>query len=187
MKYTSQAFQASSLYRQKGFVFKLVHSLLIISVAMILVLLYQGGHLNFLHHLPGKIIRILEEDEHTISRGTNRNPEGSRYWQTDYRERDYQEQNSSWETNNTYYDDRETGRYVVQLIAAYDAPSLYHWRDELLQNGYKAYLDNTDTAKGVLFKLRIGPYRSRQQAEEARWRIRQYSPEFADGFIVPDG
>lgn len=179
MKYTRRTSYQPSLHQQKGFVFKLVHSLLIVAVTVILILLYQGGQLGFLRHFPGKITRFLEDDRGRDDRGwsENNNPGDSRYWRADYRDRSA----STWNQDDNY----EAAIYSVQLTAAYDSRTLYYWRDELIRNGYKAYLTRSNTSQGMLFKLRVGPYKSRHQAEETRWKLGQYSQNFADGFLVP--
>lgn len=181
MKYASRTSHPHSLYRQKGFVFRLIHSMLIIAIAVVLVLLYQHGHLRFLRHIPGDIARFLEDEPRGDNGYNDRSDNGSgssRYWRTDYRE------HSSSSQGNSGHGQKEPALYSVQLAAAYDSRTLYYWRDELLRNGYKAYLVRANTADGMLFKLRVGPYNDRYQAEKTRWNLGQYSQNFTDGFIV---
>jgi hypothetical protein len=195
VKYTSRTSCQSSLHRQKGFVFKLVHSMLIVAVTLVLILLYEGGHLAFLRHLPGKIIHFLDDDGRYRD-GGGRNPDNSGYpgnpGNSGYSRTSYpgdifpdfpaQQDHGGYDKYDSY---RENALYSVQVAAAYDSRQLYDWRDELSGKGYKAYLVSSNTPRGMLFKLRIGPYRNRQEAENMLGRLGQYSQNFSGGFIVP--
>ncbi len=188
MKHTSRTSRQFSLHHQKGFVFKLVHSLLIVTLTLVLILLYEGGHLEFLRHLPGRIIHFLDDDGGRRDRGernpdTPGNPGSSHYWHANYPGDIFPDFPAQQDSGYDSY--RENALYSVQVAAAYDSRALYFWRDELAGKGYQAYLVSSNTPKGMLFKLRVGPYRNRQEAEDMRDRLGQYSQKFSSGFIVP--
>lgn len=174
VKYSGQQ-AISSLHRQRGFVFKLIHSLMIVALVVILVVLYKGGKLAWLEN---KVRGIVSGGG---GASTQTYPERrDNYLRANQRE--YRAPVERPQEDSAY---TEEGRYAVQVAAGYDSRQLYGWRDELLQKGYDAYLVSLTTSRGMMFKLRVGAYYDRQDAEAMRDRLsRRYPTNFGDSFIV---
>lgn len=171
----------SSLHRQRGFVFRLIHSLLIVAIVVALVVLYKNGKLT---GLENKVKGFLGRGGNGGNGGgsTETYPErrGEYLRATQRVSRPPPVERPNEDTGYT-----EDGRYTVQVAAGYDSRQLYAWRDELLQKGYNAYLVSLDTSRGMMFKLRVGAYYDRLDAEAMRDRLsRRYPTNFGDSFIV---
>lgn len=152
----------TSLYRQQGFVFKLIHSLLLVVIVVSLLVLLQMGKIPFLQFKPEWPDFSSNSSSHLI--------------QTQYTDPVTQPLEDTLYTEN---------RYTVQVAAGYDSRQLYNWRDELNRTGYDAYLVSQNTPKGLLFKLRVGTYNKRHRAERLRDKLqRRYPNNFGDSFIV---
>lgn len=178
-----------SLAKQRGFVFKLIHSLLTVVLVVGLVVLYKAGKLPFINYKPNLSNWHLPSIP-TMPSGSNTDSD-SPIWEK-----------PQWEKSPTYIqtqqkkkpvtDDAEdtvytNGRYAVQVAAGYDSRQLYGWRDALVRDGFDAYLVSLNTSKGLLLKLRVGAYTNRAQAEKTRDRIKNRYPEqglFADSFVI---
>ena len=63
MKHSGWIAEKSSLQRQRGFVFKLLHSLLIVAIVVGLIVLYKTGNLAFLRDIPYYLGRVFEMPE----------------------------------------------------------------------------------------------------------------------------
>ena len=181
MKHSSSV-SSSSFSKQRGFVFKMIHSLLLVVGVVSLVVLYKAGKLPFINYRPNLSDWNLGSSNNSTSR---------------------QDSNSDavWEPSNNYIqaqqrksvpvirereDTRYTNnRYAVQVAAGYDSRQLYGWRDALAQDGYDAYLVSLNTPRGLMFKLRVGAFTSRKQAEALQAKIRnRYPANFGASFIV---
>ena len=173
MKSPGQKAVMLSLHRQRGFVFKLLHSLVIVALVVMLVVLYKTGKLAGIE----KRVRGLISG----SGSTETYPERQNgYIRATQRESRPPVERPSEDSIFT-----EDARYAVQVAAGYDSRQLYAWRDELLQKGYDAYLVSINTPQGIMFKLRVGAYNDRQDAEAMRDRLgRRYPTNFGDSFII---
>lgn len=180
---------SSPLNRQRGFVFKLIHSLIIVSLVVGAVVLYKKGKLPFVNYRPSLShwtpARPPAQPSLPPDTWTAEEP-ASRYIQTTRRRTQPAARDTTvareWE--DTVY---TTGRYAVQVAAGYDSRQLYAWRDALVRDGFQAYVVSLNTSKGLQFKLRVGAYTSRQQAEKTRDRIKNRYPAqglFADSFVI---
>ncbi len=170
----------SSLRQQRGFVFKMVHSLLLVVGVVGLVVLYKAGKLPFINYpvdlsswnLGNGNISNDDSDNNTIWESTNN------YIQAQQRKSApvIREREDTRYTNN---------RYAVQVAAGYDSRQLYGWRDALAQDGYDAYLVSLNTSRGLMFKLRVGAFASRTQAETLQTKLRnRYPTNFGESFVV---
>lgn len=170
---------SGSLGKQRGFVFKLMHSMLIVVGVIALVLLYKAGKLPFINYRPS-----------LPNWGSSSSSSSTHNYSDDV-----------WEPSNNYVraqqrrsvpvvreqEDTEytTNRYAVQVAAGYDSRQLYGWRDELLRDGYNAYVVSLNTPRGLMFKLRVGAYVKRPQAEALRDKLsRRYPSNFGESFVV---
>lgn len=155
-----------SLAKQRGFVFKLIHSLILVALVVGAILLYRAGKIPFLQYKP---------DWPSFVNGNNNS---GKYIQTSQRDMVTREYEDSLLTYS---------RYAVQVAAGYDSRQLYLWRDALVHDGFDAYLVSLNTSRGVMFKLRVGAFNNRQSAERLRDRIiRRYPHQglFSDSFVV---
>ncbi|GEM_PF-2323231 len=161
----------SSLRRQRGFVFKLIHSLLIVAGVVMLVVLYKTG----------KLSEFVQKARTVISNGVQPSAgKGGNYTQVS-RQEEYAPVTRPNEDNQY----TESGRYAVQVAAGYDSRQLYMWRDDLARAGYDAYLISLNTSRGMMFKLRVGAYTDRMDAEAMRDRLsRRFPTNFGDSFVV---
>lgn len=180
---SSSRVSSSSLAKQRGFVFKLMHSLLMVVLIVGLILFYQAGKIPFINYSPNlPKWNTGNSSSSTHSLGNNND--------------------DLWDSgNNNYIQARQrkavpvvreredttytTNRYAVQVAAGYDSRQLYGWRDALAHDGYDAYLVSLNTPRGLMFKLRVGAYRSRSQAEALQSTLRsRYPTNFAGSFVI---
>lgn len=68
---------------------------------------------------------------------------------------------------------RQPGAWAVQLAAYSDEASANKMRDRLRGQGIDGYVDSVSTAKGKLWRVRAGPFASRNVAESTRAEIAQ--------------
>jgi DedD protein len=66
-----------------------------------------------------------------------------------------------------------TEAFVVQLDAFSNPENARQQQKKLSSAGISSYTDTVKTAKGELTRVRVGPYSTRQQAEQMRERIRR--------------
>lgn len=64
------------------------------------------------------------------------------------------------------------GDFAVQVYAFSDAYGANSLVNKLKRAGYPAYSEQASTAKGTLWRVRIGPYPSRENAASARDRLK---------------
>jgi hypothetical protein len=170
---------SSSLAKQRGFVFKLIHSLATVAVVVGLVVLYRAGKLPFINYKPN--LNLPSWDTGSSSNGYNNDnlwESGNNYVQAHQRKAAPVVR----EREDTKY---TTNRYAVQVAAGYDSRQLYGWRDELARDGYDAYLVSLNTPRGLMFKLRVGAYANRKQAEALQTKLRnRYPTNFGESFVV---
>ncbi|MDR0251447.1 MAG: SPOR domain-containing protein [Burkholderiales bacterium] len=74
------------------------------------------------------------------------------------------------------------GTYSVQLAAFTDDKGANAMVNRVKQAGYSAYSEPTDTARGMAWRVRVGPYKTREDAAMVRDRLKKDS---YDGMIVP--
>ena len=67
----------------------------------------------------------------------------------------------------------QPGAWAVQLAAYSDEASANKMRDRLRGQGIDGYVDSVSTAKGKLWRVRAGPFASRNVAESTRAEIAQ--------------
>ncbi|QLQ30365.1 MAG: SPOR domain-containing protein [Candidatus Thiothrix singaporensis] len=172
-----------SLVKQRGFVFKLIHSLLLVAGAILLVLLYRAGKLPFVNYKPNLSdwsASIRPDNQHNEHYNEDVwEPDNTHYYKATQHHRSAPVTRQQEETSYT------DNRYAVQVAAGYDSRQLYVWRDQLLRDGYDAYLVSLNTPRGLMFKLRVGAYGNRLQAENMRDKLRsRYPTNFDASFIV---
>lgn len=66
----------------------------------------------------------------------------------------------------------QAGKYFLQIGAYRDASVLKRWISRLSSRGYAAVVDSSDYALSGLYRLRLGPYRTRYEAEEASRKLK---------------
>jgi DedD protein len=66
---------------------------------------------------------------------------------------------------------REAGAWAVQLAAFSDRTSADKLRDRLRSQGFDGYVDSVKTSKGQLWRVRAGPFATREVAETQQGRI----------------
>lgn len=182
MKHSGWVAKKSSLQRQRGFVFKLVHSLLTVAIVVALVVSYKAGYLSFLRHIPLQVKHLVQDGRRSWDNLGNENPDN----QTgDNRQTNQSDSIDPIERSNEDSSYTEGSRYAVQVAAGYDSRQLYAWRDALLAEGYDAYLVSLSSARGMTFKLRVGSYNNREDAEAMRDRLRRrYPTNFGGSFVM---
>lgn len=74
--------------------------------------------------------------------------------------------------------------YVVQLGAFSNAANAATLRNKLLENKFKAYTEVISTPAGTRTRVRVGPYGSRQDAENARDTLRSRKLVIGDATVV---
>ncbi|HEX5961499.1 MAG TPA: SPOR domain-containing protein [Rhodanobacteraceae bacterium] len=67
----------------------------------------------------------------------------------------------------------QPGAWAVQLAAFSDQASADKLRDRLRELGFDGYVDSVTTSKGKLWRVRAGPFASRDVAESRRGQIAQ--------------
>jgi len=65
----------------------------------------------------------------------------------------------------------EAGAWAVQLAAFSDETSAIKLRDRLRGQGFDGYVDSVKTSRGKLWRVRAGPFASRNVAESTRGQI----------------
>lgn len=63
------------------------------------------------------------------------------------------------------------GAWAVQLAAFSDQTSADKLRDRLRSQGFDGYVDSVDTSRGKFWRVRAGPFATREVAETTRGRI----------------
>jgi hypothetical protein len=179
---SSSKVSSSSLAKQRGFVFRLIHSLFTVALVVGLVVLYKAGKLPFINYRPNlsnwHIPRLPENPNNNSQQWEESSPTPT-YIQA--RQKKTRVAKNREETIYT------SGRYAVQVAAGYDSRQLYGWRNALVRDGFDAYLVSLNTSQGLLLKLRVGAYTSRAQAEKTRDLIKNRYPEqglFTDSFVI---
>ncbi|MCS6997330.1 MAG: SPOR domain-containing protein [Casimicrobiaceae bacterium] len=66
---------------------------------------------------------------------------------------------------------RRAGQFVVQIIAVRDAAAAKAVADRARGLKYPVYTEKIDVANGVVTRVRVGPYDTKQAAEAARARL----------------
>jgi len=66
----------------------------------------------------------------------------------------------------------QAGRFFLQVGAYREASVLKRWINRLSSRGYSAVVDSSDYALSGLYRLRLGPYRTRYEAEEASRKLK---------------
>ena len=66
-----------------------------------------------------------------------------------------------------------TDEFVVQLGAFSDPVKARQQLQGLLQKGTKAYTETLKTDKGEVTRVRVGPFRTREEAEDARGKLKK--------------
>ena len=66
-----------------------------------------------------------------------------------------------------------TDAFVVQLGAFSDPVKARQQLQGLLQKGTKAYTETLKTDKGEVTRVRVGPFRTREEAEDARGKLKK--------------
>ncbi len=176
---------SSSLSQQKGFIFRLLHSLLIVAIVVSLVVLYKMGKLQHFREWSQDTKVWLQEQSESFRFATNTQDDEPHARHAATRDADEDSHKVTRPKEDTQY--TETGRFAVQVAAGYDSRQLYAWRDALQHDGFDAYLVSLNTAQGLLLKLRVGSYKNRHQADKLRERLRNRYPEqglFEDSFVV---
>jgi len=74
------------------------------------------------------------------------------------------------------------GTFSVQLAAFTDDKGANAMANRLKLAGYSAYSEPVDTKQGMRWRVRVGPYKTREQAAVARNQLKKDS---YDGMVVP--
>ena len=69
--------------------------------------------------------------------------------------------------------DRKSGQHVVQVIAVRDPATAKQMYDKAKGLKFPVYTEKIDVTNGVVIRVRVGPYATRQQAESARAKLEQ--------------
>lgn len=69
--------------------------------------------------------------------------------------------------------DRKSGQHVVQVIAVRDPATAKQLYDKAKGLKFPVYTEKIDVTSGVVIRVRVGPYATKQQAESARARLAQ--------------
>jgi DedD protein len=72
--------------------------------------------------------------------------------------------------------------FAVQLAAFADDRGANSLAGRLKRAGYAAYTEPLKTSKGTLWRVRVGPYSSREAAQAARDKLRN---EGQSGIVAP--
>lgn len=175
VKYSSNV-SSSSLRKQHGFVFKLIHSLILVVGVVSLVVMYKAGKLPFINYRP---------DLSGLNFGGSTSNNSDNLWESTNNYIQAQQRRAEPVTQQREDTKYTTNRYTVQVAAGYDSRQLYGWRDALAADGYDAYLVSLNTPRGLMFKLRVGAFTSHKQAENLQAKIRKrYPNNFGASFIV---
>lgn len=66
----------------------------------------------------------------------------------------------------------KAGTYSVQLAAFIDDKGANALAGKLKKSGYPSYVEPYTTSRGTLWRVRVGPYPSREAAEAARTKLK---------------
>lgn len=69
--------------------------------------------------------------------------------------------------------ERKPGQLVVQVIAVRDAAVAKQMYERAKSLKFPAYTEKIDVTNGVVIRVRVGPYATKQQAESARAKLAQ--------------
>ncbi len=69
--------------------------------------------------------------------------------------------------------DRKSGQHVVQVIAVRDPATAKLMYDKAKGLKFPVYTEKIDVTNGVVIRVRVGPYATKQQAESARAKLAQ--------------
>ena len=69
--------------------------------------------------------------------------------------------------------DRKSGQHVVQVIAVRDPATAKQMYDKAKGLKFPVYTEKIDVTGGVVIRVRVGPYATKQQAESARAKLVQ--------------
>ncbi len=69
--------------------------------------------------------------------------------------------------------DRKPGQHVVQVIAVRDPATAKQMYDKAKSLKFPVYTEKIDVTNGVVIRVRVGPYATKQQAESARAKLAQ--------------
>ena len=75
-------------------------------------------------------------------------------------------------TKGTSADPAKAGGFSVQLAAFIDDKGANSLAGKLKKSGYPAYTEPYTTSRGTLWRVRVGPYASRDAAEAARGKLK---------------
>ncbi len=67
--------------------------------------------------------------------------------------------------------DRKPGQHVVQVIAVRDSATAKQMYDKAKALKFPVYTEKIDVSNGVVIRVRVGPYVTKQQAESARAKL----------------
>ena len=79
----------------------------------------------------------------------------------------------------------ETGEFWVQVTSVSSERDARARRDKLVHRGYHARVESVEGPKGSVYRVRVGPYRSRADAERTSQRLTR--EEKVKTWIVPAG
>jgi len=77
---------------------------------------------------------------------------------------------------------RPAGAFVVQLAAFADDKGANALANKLKRNGYAAYVQSVETSRGTLWRVRVGGYGSKPEADAARVKLKG---EGYSGIVAP--
>ncbi len=69
--------------------------------------------------------------------------------------------------------DRKSGQHVVQVIAVRDPATAKQMYEKAKGLKFPVYTEKIDVTNGVVIRVRVGPYATKQQAESARAKLAQ--------------
>jgi len=64
------------------------------------------------------------------------------------------------------------GKFAVQATATSTEAAAREFSERLKKSGFASYTERTETPDGTRFRVRVGPYASREDAERARARLK---------------
>jgi DedD protein len=68
----------------------------------------------------------------------------------------------------------KTGKFVVQAAAPASEAAASDLSERLKKSGLTPYTERTDTKDGVRYRVRLGPYASREDADKVRARLKTF-------------
>lgn len=80
--------------------------------------------------------------------------------------------------------DRKAPRFVLQAAAMGSERSAQELADRLKKAGFVPYTEQVQTAEGARWRVRVGPFATREEAEKARARLRALE---VNATLVPGG